>query len=368
MPTILSHGFADRSAYPVMLKAIAEAKEAIYVMTFVFKTAYEEDNLPREIADALKAAAARGVKVYVLLNYSRSEPDVREMNYRIGAELAAAGCRVRLGPKDVTLHTKMLLVDGKELFLGSHNLTRGAMTRNREFTIRTRSLTLIHQLNEYFVEVWEGSTRIGELPSPSEEGKPVQITLTQVVEEGEAVRLDFTVNHVYRVEGFAAGAAKSPDLTTAAYGAFVAPTERTVTVIPQAEPGETIYVAVCGYTKGQLVASSSLVQMPYRPQATPPSARSAPALAAPQLTELTRTAPATVTVEWVFAGAGAFDRFEVQQRDLRGTWNTLAVISHATTREWTGTPLSMDATFPFRIAVYDTAGESAVSGEVVLKS
>ncbi|NCO33285.1 MAG: hypothetical protein GW893_05360 [Armatimonadetes bacterium] len=44
----------------------------------------------REVLEALKAAAARGVKVLVILNYSRFERDVCAENYDTAQELAVA--------------------------------------------------------------------------------------------------------------------------------------------------------------------------------------------------------------------------------------------------------------------------------------
>jgi phosphatidylserine/phosphatidylglycerophosphate/cardiolipin synthase-like enzyme len=67
--------YSDTLFFLALLKAINGAQESIEVMTFVFKIQYSSSNRAQEIFDALVAAAARGVRVYVLLNYSQYEPD-----------------------------------------------------------------------------------------------------------------------------------------------------------------------------------------------------------------------------------------------------------------------------------------------------
>jgi hypothetical protein len=59
-------------------------------------------------------------------------------------------------------------------------------------------------------------------------------------------------------------------------------TERAVAVVPEAVHGETIYVAVCAYRQGEVVASSHILQMVYRPGLVPTDTPPPHAVAEPQ--------------------------------------------------------------------------------------
>lgn len=75
-------------AFGVILARIADAKRSVAISTYIF----EYDNLGRRVADALAAAAARGVNVRVLLDAVGS----RERGREVAAALAGSGVRTAL--------------------------------------------------------------------------------------------------------------------------------------------------------------------------------------------------------------------------------------------------------------------------------
>jgi len=368
--------YSDTLFFLALLKAINEAKESIELMTFVFKSNYGTPNRAQEILDALLAAAARGVRVYVVLNYSQYEPDVCITNYQTGQTLLAGGCRVRLGIKSTTLHSKLIIIDGVQVFAGSHNLTRGGLTFNREFTIASRSVTLAQRAHGYFLQVWEPSPRITEVQPPAGSAGAVTLHLSGVAMAGEEVRLSFTANHVEGVEAFAAVADDDISLAGARMGPGVYPSERTATVLPEQASGATVFLAVRAYREGQVIAESNMLEKVYLPEGAPPGggepeppppeppAPEPPT--APNLTSVTQTGDTSVNLQWAFAGVVNFDRFEVHQRDLQGNWHLIGSTYEEATREWSGTPLSMEAALPYRVALYNTAGEHAESNMMYL--
>lgn len=105
--------------FPPMLEAIRDAKHSINFLTFVYWTG----DIAREFAEALAAAAERGVEVRVLLDAFGAAKMPRELMER----MEAGGCRVRLfhSVRWYTLrrfnnrtHRKVLVVDGRVGFTG----------------------------------------------------------------------------------------------------------------------------------------------------------------------------------------------------------------------------------------------------------
>lgn len=195
MATTKTYLYADTLFFDALTRAINEATVAVEIATFVFKTSYTEHTRAHDIVEALKAAAGRGVPVYVVLNYSQFEPDVCVDNYRTGQELAAAGCQVCMGPRNVTFHAKLALIDYRKLFIGSDNLTRGALTFNRETSVYTEVREMAKRANRYFITLWDNSTKSQAVAPPSGAGGAVQIALTEVTTSGAEVQVSFNANH-----------------------------------------------------------------------------------------------------------------------------------------------------------------------------
>ena len=104
--------------FPPMLAAVRAAKVSVTFETFVFK-----DQIGCEFCEALSAAARRGVKVQVLLDWLGS----RSMDTKLLDATRKAGCDLQiyhpptwfhLGRLNNRTHRKVLIVDGKTGFTG----------------------------------------------------------------------------------------------------------------------------------------------------------------------------------------------------------------------------------------------------------
>jgi phosphatidylserine/phosphatidylglycerophosphate/cardiolipin synthase-like enzyme len=85
-----------------------------------------------EAMEAILAAKDRGVKVRVILEKGVMGSDNEEPYNK----LSAAGVPVRWAPdKFALLHAKFIIVDGKMVLIGSHNLTNNALKKNREASV-----------------------------------------------------------------------------------------------------------------------------------------------------------------------------------------------------------------------------------------
>lgn len=368
--------YPDGLLFDALMEKIAEAKFSIDIGTFIFKTSYASPTRANAVADAL-IARARSIRVRVLLNFSRTDPDVRYENYQTAILLAAGGCEVRLGPPKEIFHEKISIFDQARAFVGSHNITRGGLSDNRELTYYTEALTVVNPVQKYYDMLWYMAVTQDRVPVPLPPAPPIKIELLHVTDAGAALRLDYDVNHTRDVDAFAAVAAADSDLVGARMGLTVPPTTRSAIVIPDAATGEWVHVAVRAYSDGEAIATSGTVSMQYQPTAAPPEEAEPDtfgdgeglppaALVAPTLSSVELVSPDMVTVTWVFVGASNFLRFVVEQRNAEGDWVSLYITRAPATRQWTGAPDSLSPDLPFRVVVYNTAGEKAVSNEVAL--
>ena len=159
-------------AFPRMLAAIAQAKQSIWLSTYIFQT----DRVGMEFVDALGQAAARGVRVKVLVDGIGEWydwPHVTPLLLRAGVS-AARFLPPRLFPPNVSLncrnHRKMLLIDGEQAFVGGMNLggrevagTQGRRLTDIHFCICG---PVIAQFSAAFATDWQLVTgnRLAELP------------------------------------------------------------------------------------------------------------------------------------------------------------------------------------------------------------
>lgn len=107
------------SALATVLHAIASAKVSIRVACYEFTS--------RDIAEALEAAAHRGVRVRIVADRKASES--RYSQIRV---LRLAGIPVRLDGRYAIMHDKFMVIDSDAVETGSFNYTDAAVQRNAE--------------------------------------------------------------------------------------------------------------------------------------------------------------------------------------------------------------------------------------------
>jgi len=111
--------FSDSDEYfAAILHAIAQAKREIRMEMYIF----EQDEVGKAFVQALKEAAQRGVQVYLLLDAIGSwfRPSLEN--------LRASGVKTRiyhpnLGQLNRRTHRKICLIDRKQAFIGSQNIS-----------------------------------------------------------------------------------------------------------------------------------------------------------------------------------------------------------------------------------------------------
>lgn len=141
----------DRAYFPTLLRLLREARREVWIAMYAFKADPYRHHPVRQVVEALGAARRRGVRVRVLLD---EEGDLNRLAYRM---LRRAGVEVRWDSPRVRTHLKVVLVDGRWLLLGSHNLTASAFRYNHELSVLLNSPPLAAQVRRYLEGIWGSS-------------------------------------------------------------------------------------------------------------------------------------------------------------------------------------------------------------------
>ena len=116
--------YNGEQAYPAMLAAIESARQRVFLSSYIF----DSGRMGRRFAEALGAAAARGVSVRVLLDgvgELYSWPRARRMLRSAGVEVGRFVPPRLLPPTlhvNLRNHRKILVVDGQTAFTGGLNI------------------------------------------------------------------------------------------------------------------------------------------------------------------------------------------------------------------------------------------------------
>lgn len=135
----------DRDYLPALLEGIDHARREIALSVFFFKTNGFKDHQPDRVLSHLQEAARRGVKVDVVVEQGQEGDNVSEDNAETAKKLRAAGIAVCMDGPGRTTHVKMVIIDRRYLFIGSHNLTQSALKYNHELSVRIDSPSLAEE-------------------------------------------------------------------------------------------------------------------------------------------------------------------------------------------------------------------------------
>lgn len=138
-----------------LTERIRTAKKSVHFSFFLFKATDTRNNLPRRIAEELVRARKRGVDVTVLLERpsgkrtSSSGDSLYTDNRRTADLLAKGGVKVYFDSPAITTHTKVAVIDGHLVFIGSHNLSQSALKHNNELSVMLDSPEIASEVKTY---------------------------------------------------------------------------------------------------------------------------------------------------------------------------------------------------------------------------
>jgi cardiolipin synthase len=170
--TILHNG---EEAYPAMLRAIDNARERVYLSTYIFRN----DAVGTQFIDALTTAVQRGVDVRVLIDgvgelytYPWVTPRLRRAKVRCERFLPLVRRGIHFNLRN---HRKLLVVDGLMGFtggmnIGAHQLAEDSRNRHRVIDLQVGvEGPAVGQLEDTFLSDWHFVT--GE-PRTSQSTRP----------------------------------------------------------------------------------------------------------------------------------------------------------------------------------------------------
>lgn len=138
---------------------IGKATDEIRMMMFLATASADAPHALGSLAvvEALEARAAAGVKVRVILD--RDEPAApyksEVINRPLVKRFVAAGIGVKMDAPSTLLHSKFFVIDEAAVVVGSHNLTRAAMTEAHEVSVLLECPELAATFSGRFDTLWE---------------------------------------------------------------------------------------------------------------------------------------------------------------------------------------------------------------------
>lgn len=143
--------------YPkVLVPLVNDATTSIDILMYEWKWyGHESAGKVQKLNHAICAAAHRKVAVRVLLNVESMGHAITKINTKTKGFLERAGCTVKFGQIGTATHAKMFIIDNRIMVLGSHNISKGAFTRNQEASIVVDGRKDIRDYRHYFKDLWE---------------------------------------------------------------------------------------------------------------------------------------------------------------------------------------------------------------------
>jgi phosphatidylserine/phosphatidylglycerophosphate/cardiolipin synthase-like enzyme len=171
-------GDPDDTVYcQAVLEIIAEAEKTIDVLLSSVSTT---DN---PILPALAEAAGRGIEIRALLDASDWASDITAKNQPTLSYFLESGIEAKFDDPAVTLHSKLVVVDGATVILGSSNWNHYALTEHRQADVLIREAAIGTFYADYFDVLWGEtlSNQDVELELPEDFGtKPAVLPLADL--------------------------------------------------------------------------------------------------------------------------------------------------------------------------------------------
>ena len=117
-----------------ILEAARQARTSVWISGYAFN-GYLEGTIGAFYA-VLAAKVRAGVDVVILAEYGQATPpSVKQATRNFVEEMARNGMRVFLLSEQKALHKKMVIVDGRLVFMGSSNLTSAGTLYNEDLNL-----------------------------------------------------------------------------------------------------------------------------------------------------------------------------------------------------------------------------------------
>ncbi|MCF7875570.1 hypothetical protein K9M06_00805 [Candidatus Bipolaricaulota bacterium] len=146
----------NRTYYNHLLESVKSAKKTVKVMmaTADYYPDYPE-GIQNDLYDALVKADSRGVKVRLILDKSSWSESITKTNTRTAVYLRNRGLNVKFDDEKVTTHTKIIIIDGRIVFLGSSNWNFPTYTETYQANVKLTNREVASFYESFFDSVWK---------------------------------------------------------------------------------------------------------------------------------------------------------------------------------------------------------------------
>ena len=140
----------NREYVEALLKGIRGSRKSVILVSYLFKVGEKRGNQPAAILEELVQARRRGVDVTVIMEKSgRRNDSLDRDNLHTAAILARNGIKVFFDAPGTVTHLKTVVIDNRFVYMGSHNLSQMALTRNNELSMLLDSPELAAEIADY---------------------------------------------------------------------------------------------------------------------------------------------------------------------------------------------------------------------------
>lgn len=137
--------------YPVVHKALQEAKESILVAMYLIQMEARPTDQVNTLLNDLIEAKKRGVKVQILLEKEKVETrSVHKSNTETYNFLKKKGVDVSFDTALKTTHDKLVIIDDRIVFIGNHNWSYGAFMACNEASLMVKFSSPKLEYRHYF--------------------------------------------------------------------------------------------------------------------------------------------------------------------------------------------------------------------------
>ncbi|MDD3725861.1 MAG: phospholipase D-like domain-containing protein [Candidatus Ratteibacteria bacterium] len=147
----------NREYQKLLLPKLKDAKSSIYMIMFLasYYPSYPDSPTNLFLKEMIEAKK-RGVKVEIILNQSddkTSSSHETVENLKTARYLSNYNIPVYFSPSGITTHSKLLVIDGRFVVIGSTNWSYSAMAKNNETSVIIDSPKLAQYYIRYFEEI-----------------------------------------------------------------------------------------------------------------------------------------------------------------------------------------------------------------------
>jgi len=147
----------DKDYYGNLSVILSRTNKSVYVIMYVIKYDPKDPRDPvNTLLNILINLSKRNVDVKIIVDDETYNSYPETINYLLSHNIS-----VKLDESSGrTTHTKLVIIDGKIVFLGSHNWTQSALQRNHEVSVLIYDEDVAKILLRYFFDIWSNGRAV----------------------------------------------------------------------------------------------------------------------------------------------------------------------------------------------------------------